>query len=369
MNRFSRSDYIMGCGGSVMDDPDNEFDSTWDDENEEHFGMMRVTKQQTCTAHRNLEAARDMQNYRRRCEHNKHANQSHGQERDFHNLHFYQNRSPSHPDGVYIEDFHTSWFGDYTKLEKKHSYIQWLFPTQEPGVNYRAHVLTPTEIRLFHRDMIVKKRLLKSYKLMLDFYGIQLVDEETGEVKRAENCRERFENLNRNTHNNLRITRILKCLGLLGFQHYQAPLVHFFLKETLVEETLPRVKQSTLDYFMFAVLDKTQRKGLIRFAFRNFHPKELFVWCPKRIQRKLLKDITQKKHPSQTLAYARREVIHHQPHYRPPWTVHSPRSQNSARNNGPRSTDPRKLLQGIPYNRAQNRGQNQNSVTKMDLVI
>lgn len=50
---------------------------------------------------------------------------------------------------------------------------------------------------MFHRDMIVKKRLLKSYKLMLDFYGIRLVSEETGEVKRAENWRERFENLNR----------------------------------------------------------------------------------------------------------------------------------------------------------------------------
>lgn len=42
MTRFSHSDYNMGCGGSVMDNPDNEYDSTWDDENEEHFGMMRV---------------------------------------------------------------------------------------------------------------------------------------------------------------------------------------------------------------------------------------------------------------------------------------------------------------------------------------
>lgn len=33
----------MGCEGSVMEDPDNEYDSTWDDEYEEQqFGMMRV---------------------------------------------------------------------------------------------------------------------------------------------------------------------------------------------------------------------------------------------------------------------------------------------------------------------------------------
>lgn len=49
----------------------------------------------------------------------------------------------------------------------------------------------------FHKDKVAKKRLLKSYKLMLDFYGIQLVNEETGEVQRAKNWKERFENLNK----------------------------------------------------------------------------------------------------------------------------------------------------------------------------
>ncbi|MCI4390044.1 hypothetical protein PGIGA_G00118070 [Pangasianodon gigas] len=235
----------MGCEGSVMDDRDNEYDSTWDDEfEEEQFSMMKVTKQQARARPRNLAAAEDMQNFRRRCRGN------------LKNLLFYQNRIPSRPDGIYIEQFHKYWFGDYTRLERVHSYIQWLFPTQEPGVNNSAHVLTPTEIRYFHEDVTVKKRLLKSYILMLDFYGIELVSEETGQVKRAVNWKERFENLNRNTHNNLRITRILKCLGLLGFRHYQAPLVHFFLEETLVKDTLPRVKHSVLDYFIFAVLNR-----------------------------------------------------------------------------------------------------------------
>lgn len=33
----------MGCEGSVMEDPDNEYDSTWDNEDEEQqFGMMKV---------------------------------------------------------------------------------------------------------------------------------------------------------------------------------------------------------------------------------------------------------------------------------------------------------------------------------------
>ncbi|KAI4891331.1 hypothetical protein NFI96_031735 [Prochilodus magdalenae] len=194
--------------------------------------------------------------------------------------------------GVSIEEFHSKWFGDYRRLERVQTYIQWLFPIQEQGPNYDAHVLTPEEIKLFRKDEMARERLLKSYRLMLDFYGIELCNEETGEVCRADNWKERFENLDSHTHNNLRITRILKCLGILGFQHYQAPLVHFFLKETLVNVSLPSVKRSVLDYFIFSVLDRSERKELIRFAFEKFEPKDEFVWCPKRIQRRLYMEIT-----------------------------------------------------------------------------
>lgn len=88
------------------------------------------------------------------------------------------------------------------------------------------------------------------------------------------------------THNNLRITRILKCLGTLGFPQYQAPLVRFFLAETLVKGELPNVKDSVLNYFVFAVLDKKSRRELIKFAFLNYNPNDEFVWCPKKLQRR-----------------------------------------------------------------------------------
>lgn len=90
-------------------------------------------------------------------------------------------------------------------------------------------------------------------------------------------------------HNNLRITRILKSLGELGFKHYQAPLVHFFLEETLVKKTLSSVKRSVLDYFLFAVLDKQKRQELVRFAYMNYEPKDKFVWCPRKIQKQFRK--------------------------------------------------------------------------------
>lgn len=49
----------------------------------------------------------------------------------------------------------------------------------------------------FKKNGDAKKRLVESYELMLGFYGICLVNKETGEVKRAENWKERFGNLER----------------------------------------------------------------------------------------------------------------------------------------------------------------------------
>uniref|UniRef100_A0A3Q4B1Y4 Opioid growth factor receptor (OGFr) conserved domain-containing protein n=1 Tax=Mola mola TaxID=94237 RepID=A0A3Q4B1Y4_MOLML len=198
------------------------------------------------------------------------------------NLQFYLNKYRSAPDDVYIESFLKEWKNDYKRLERVHSYIQWLFPLREPGVNYMASELTKKEIE---KSEDAKKRLVYSYELMLGFYGIHLVNKGTGDVKRAENWKERFGNLERNMHNNLRITRILKSMGELGFEHFQAPLVRFFLEETLVKKTLSSVKRSVLDYFLFAVLDKEKRQELVRFAYLHFEPKDKFVWCPRKIQK------------------------------------------------------------------------------------
>lgn len=102
----------------------------------------------------------------------------------------------------------------------------------------------------------------------------------------------------RNVHNNLRITRILKCLGELGFEHYQAPLVQFFLEETLVKKNLSSVKRSVLDYFLFAVRNKRKRRELIGYAFQHFEPKDKFVWCPRRIQKRFKKKAEAKRQDS-----------------------------------------------------------------------
>ncbi|KAK6321583.1 hypothetical protein J4Q44_G00085590 [Coregonus suidteri] len=259
------------------------YDSTWEDHPNEETSERRTQHSKKFKRFRS--AARDMQKYRRDYPEQRSNLYFGGQQQDdMPNLQFYRGHIPSSPDGVFIEDFHNKWHRKYSKLEEVHSYIQWLFPLQEPGMNYQAKELTKKEIKAFREDGTAKQRLVTSYKLMLDFYGIELSNDITGEVKRANNWRERFDNLERNTHNNLRITRILKCLGTLGFPHYQAPLVRFFLEQTLVKGKLYNVKESALNYFIFAVIDKQKRRNLVKYAYAHYEPKHEFVWCPKTIQ-------------------------------------------------------------------------------------
>lgn len=78
----------------------------------------------------------------------------------------------------------------------------------------------------------------------------------------------------------------MKCLGEMGYEHYQVQLVKFFLTETLVHQVLPRVLRSVLDYFMFTIRHKLKRRELVYFAWRHFKPKHEFVWGPhKKLRR------------------------------------------------------------------------------------
>ncbi|XP_076973382.1 opioid growth factor receptor isoform X2 [Tamandua tetradactyla] len=155
-----------------------------------------------------------------------------------------------------------------------------LFPLREPGVNWHAKPLTLREVEAFKSSREVMERFIQAYELMLGFYGIELEDRDTGKVRRAPNYQRRFQNLNWHSHNNLRITRILKSLGELGCERFQAPLARFFLEEALVRRQLPGVRQSALDYFVFAVRCRRQRRELVHFAWEHFRPRRHFVWGP-----------------------------------------------------------------------------------------
>ena len=98
------------------------------------------------------------------------------------NVEFYNNQIRSLPDGNFIDEIHRTWWEDYDQLEAHHSYIQWLFPIYEgPGVNGEASALTKEESKRMRASEEIGERFVKSYQMMLDFYGMELDNLESGE--------------------------------------------------------------------------------------------------------------------------------------------------------------------------------------------
>ncbi|KAL0964441.1 hypothetical protein UPYG_G00323900 [Umbra pygmaea] len=224
---------------------------------------------------RSFYAAKDLYKYRHSYPNYKEPRQPN----EYRNLRFYLNKIPLIPDGIFIEEILTKWRGDYDKLEHNHTYIQWLFPLREQGLNFYAHELTQEEIKEFQSTREAKRRFLLAYTLMLDFYGIKLLDK-NGNVARSSNWQERFQHLNESQHNYLRITRILKSLGELGFEAFKPPLVRLLLDESLCRGTLPNMLHSTLEYYVYTIRLRSHRRSLLRYARRHYQPADTFLWGP-----------------------------------------------------------------------------------------
>jgi hypothetical protein len=113
-----------------------------------------------------------------------------------------------------------SWNRD--RLESTHDYIQWLFPLREPsGANPSAPVLVDTDVQAFHNDPVLQRLLVRALRLMLDFYGLELIESPAAPPQVIR--REIFDTLapewlQPGNHNFLRLTRILKSLRTLGLQ-------------------------------------------------------------------------------------------------------------------------------------------------------
>ncbi len=122
----------------------------------------------------------------------------------------------SHPDdrGRFLADI--LWQDDLW-LEQTHDYIQWLFPLHEVSRVLPSAPLIDQEVAAaFHADDWLQSRLRASWLRMLAFYGLACCN---GAVVKGSNWAERKSNwFTQGTHNDLRITRILKSLCALGLR-------------------------------------------------------------------------------------------------------------------------------------------------------
>lgn len=102
-------------------------------------------------------------------------------------------------------------------LETAHDYIQWLFPlTEHSRVVPSAPTLTRTDITTFRTDSILRRHMLVALHRMLGFYGLEW---SCGVVAMGPNWSDRKSNwFTEQTHNSLRITRILRSLVLVGLE-------------------------------------------------------------------------------------------------------------------------------------------------------
>lgn len=121
-------------------------------------------------------------------------------------------------------------------LETCHDYIQWLFPNRQPSrVTPDAPLITREIEQAFRADVLLRDQLRASFERLLAFYGLQ---RSADGIEKAPNWQQRKVNwFTQDTHNNLRITRILKCLMALGLE---ADARMFF-------EALERLRQSEPD--------------------------------------------------------------------------------------------------------------------------
>jgi hypothetical protein len=132
------------------------------------------------------------------------------------NLDFYEGRRSICVKGrmMTVEDLHERM--GFDALEESHSFIQWIFPSDEASrFNHDSVVLSAADASAIAGRIVPALRVKESLTMMLEFYGF----EHYSDGVRVRD-RQRLQHLVRNTHNWMRISRILRSLVLLGLSCY-----------------------------------------------------------------------------------------------------------------------------------------------------
>ncbi|MGB3136364.1 MAG: opioid growth factor receptor-related protein [Nodosilinea sp.] len=164
---------------------------------------------------------------------------------------FYLGREPD-SEGRTIEAI---WAWDLETLENIHDYIQWLFPLAERSAfNLSAPLIDQTVIRAFRDNEVLQQNLRRSLEVMLNFYGLRRQESSTGALVVIPSDHYSSRQgvwVSQYNHNYLRITRILRCLMLLGLED-EAQAFYGCLGQ-IYRESSDRVGQETFQYWTSAI--------------------------------------------------------------------------------------------------------------------
>ena len=127
---------------------------------------------------------------------------------------FYRNYSVR-PDGLTLKTV-LSW--DDAQLDKSRDVFEWLFPLDQPTLDEpRAPILSEEEIEAFRTDPVLRNGLLGSFIRVLRLYGLR-IDVMAMRIAKTDDFDARSGWLYPRNFNYKRITRILRCLRLLGLE-------------------------------------------------------------------------------------------------------------------------------------------------------
>ncbi len=147
------------------------------------------------------------------------------------------------------------WAWDFEELECAHDYIQWLFPISEKSAfNRDAPVVDENIVQTFQSDLRLQQNLLRSFTVMIQFYGLRRYENEDGKIVITQSkdypSRKR-EWVCMFDHNYLRITRILKCLITFGLRD-EAQAFYECLQQ-IYRESSDQIGGETFQYWTNAI--------------------------------------------------------------------------------------------------------------------
>ena len=154
-------------------------------------------------------------------------------------------------------------------LERSHDYIQYLFPLPERSpYNRFAPLITEDVFSAFRANTTegegLRINLCRAFERMLAFYGFQIVRYDAGLLQgprgaaiRADDHQEHFPNWVKSfDHNHLRITRIIRCLRLLGLEEEAAIFYEALFKLSKSQDYGGKIGKKSLMFWRRAATRK-----------------------------------------------------------------------------------------------------------------